>query len=558
MQPTLTQMRMALSNRSNVNIQNIGAAEAPSMSPKSFVSPSAGDGQTPPVGGVNMSNGMPVGGIDMSQQQAGQQMLPQSMMLPQGGLPQQGQPQGPQGPQGAPVGAPAGAPPMGNMLSMTPQGQALGAMSGPQQPPKPQGLAKGGPPKKPLHYGPSPVLKKSDIDAHAERISRQMAGLDNPNNMTIQQLARQKNLNVDIRETKKKKNVPVINFEEKKGAYSVGVPGDPSRGGLASAERDEEGTGFINPKAGEYLHKIGSEKMEHPVGLYGGKDYGAYGQPHGWASDLGASAGMYNLVKMLAKEDPEREIYGHYHKMSPESLNHAVHMMDAVLSYHRPHEAPQEKIDELNHLMRNVQTTKSKKNVPYPEFPGFENPNEVMLHGAMNSGMRKKLIHLLSAEKYFSGGKQKVDDLIHSVSHPELRNIETGAGGSSIIKFDPTKELRDQISAHPTYGYDIPSKLVGRTKYTTPAEILAPRSMHNAKQEIKAMGKKVVPFNQAKMNIIREPIDEQYINQMGEYEQAMRKRLGYKKGGNVTKRSVVVHTKPDTMKYEMIMRKKVK
>jgi hypothetical protein len=58
--------------------------------------------------------------------------------------------------------------------------------------------------------------------------------------------------------------------------------------------------------------------------------------------------------------------------------------------------------------------------------------------------------------------------------------------------------------------------------------------MHNAKQMIEAMGKKVLPFNQAKMSIIREPIDEQYINQMGEYENAMKKRLGYKKGGNVT------------------------
>jgi hypothetical protein len=143
MQPTLAQMRLAIAGKNPVNIQNIGASEAPSMSPKSFVSPDAGDGQTPPVGGVNMSNGMPVGGIDMSQQQAGQQMLPQSMMQPQGGLPQ-GQPQGPQGPQGAPLGAPAGAPPMGNMLSMTPQGQALGAMGGPQQPLKPQGMKSGG------------------------------------------------------------------------------------------------------------------------------------------------------------------------------------------------------------------------------------------------------------------------------------------------------------------------------------------------------------------------------------------------------------------------------
>jgi len=157
MQPTLAQMRLAIAGKNPVNIQNIGASEAPSMSPKAFISPDSNNDQRPPVGGVNMSNGMPVGGIDMSQQQAGQQMLPQSMMQPQGGLPQ-GQPQGPQGPLGVPLGAPAGAPPMGNMLSMTPQGQALGAMSGPQQPP--QKLADGGSAKTKFSIAPAQNIEK--------------------------------------------------------------------------------------------------------------------------------------------------------------------------------------------------------------------------------------------------------------------------------------------------------------------------------------------------------------------------------------------------------------
>jgi hypothetical protein len=60
-----------------------------------------------------------------------------------------------------------------------------------------------------------------------------------------------------------------------------------------------------------------------------------------------------------------------------------------------------------------------------------------------------------------------------------------------------------------------------------------------------------VPFNQAKLNIIREPIDEQYINQMGEYENAMRKRLGYKKGGKVK-----LHADKDTMSLEMSLKSK--
>jgi hypothetical protein len=167
--------------------------------------------------------------------------------------------------------------------------------------------------------------------------------------------------------------------------------------------------------------------------------------------------------------------------------------------------------------------------------------------------MRKKLIGLLGTEKNLPGGKQKLDDLYYAISHPELRNLETGAGGSSMLQFDPSRELRDTNSRHPTYGYDIPSKLIGKLKYPTPADLLAPRSMHNARQEIKAMGKKVNPFNQAKMSIIREPIDEQYINQLGEYETAMRKRLGYKKGGGVK-----LHTDQDTMALELSRKKKVK
>jgi len=417
------------------------------------------------------------------------------------------------------------------------------------------GMAKGGKASaSSLHYGPAPALSKAEIEAHAERMARQVQGLDNPYEQTTQQREREKNLALDIRPGAKKQEVPVLDFEKFKNAYSIGVPGDPSRGGLVPSKRNKSRFGVSQPKAGEYLHGIGGEPLESPVPMYGGKDYGAYGHPEGWASDLGASAGLFNVVKGLAAEDPSRTILGHYHKMSPESLNHAVHMMDAVLSYHQPHKAPPEKIEQLNHLMRDVQTTTTKTDIPYPEFPGFENPNDVMLQGALNSGMRKKLINILSAGKYFPGGRQKTADIQYAVSHPELRNIETGAGGSSILQFDPSRELKSTLSSHPTYGHDIPSKLIGKTRYITPVDILAPRSMHKARQDIQAMGKKINPFNQAKMSIIRELIDEQYINQLGEYETAMKKRLGYKKGGKVK-----LHTDQDTMNLELSRKpKKVK
>jgi hypothetical protein len=119
-------------------LQSIGAEEAPNMGIKAYVSPvGRPDNNQMPVGGVDTSQGdLPVGGIDMSRMQSGHQLMPS----PAGQ--QQGMNQVPINDQ-APMD---GTPPMGgmpppqgasNILSMTPQGQAMAAM-------KPQGLAEGG------------------------------------------------------------------------------------------------------------------------------------------------------------------------------------------------------------------------------------------------------------------------------------------------------------------------------------------------------------------------------------------------------------------------------
>ena len=139
----MAQMRMALANRGNqVDMQNIGVDEAPNMNPKAFISPDKGGMKAPPPGGVSMKNGMPIGGIDTSKQQPGQQLMPNQP--PQGAQPPGAPPPG----MGAAPGmgtTPGGPPaPEGNMLQMTPQGQALSAMGGPPQQPNAPGMAGGG------------------------------------------------------------------------------------------------------------------------------------------------------------------------------------------------------------------------------------------------------------------------------------------------------------------------------------------------------------------------------------------------------------------------------
>ena len=123
--------------KDNVSLKDIGANEAPNMKVKAYAPPSGGPG-------------FPVGGVDFQPENPGQQMLPGVPGQPPGQPPQAGGPPGapgqppapagglPPGPPGAPPpGGPLNAPspllrgpqgPQSNILSMTPQGQALQAM----------------------------------------------------------------------------------------------------------------------------------------------------------------------------------------------------------------------------------------------------------------------------------------------------------------------------------------------------------------------------------------------------------------------------------------------
>jgi len=79
-----------------IDLKNIGANEAPGMTPKSFFSPDqSGSIKVPPPGGVAMPNGMAIGGIDANPQQPGQQMTQPDQQGGQPGQPQQGAPAAP-------------------------------------------------------------------------------------------------------------------------------------------------------------------------------------------------------------------------------------------------------------------------------------------------------------------------------------------------------------------------------------------------------------------------------------------------------------------------------
>lgn len=137
----LAQMRLALMNAINPNsLKSIGLNEALGLDPKKYIPPDRTQSDVPAPGGVATPSGMPIGGIDASALAPGKQLMPAMAQQPPqmpAGAPQGMMPGAQPSPMpgaapSAPPGAPAGPP--SNILSMTPQGRAMQAMTPPGPP----------------------------------------------------------------------------------------------------------------------------------------------------------------------------------------------------------------------------------------------------------------------------------------------------------------------------------------------------------------------------------------------------------------------------------------
>ena len=178
----MAQMRMALARNGNpIEMKSIGIDEAPGLNPKAYIPPSRSESAMPAPGGVATPSGMPIGGVDTSHEVPGQQLMPMlpgqapgqpgqpgqtPTGAPQGGLPgAQPNPMptgfgGPQTPNSSPFPPAPAQPSMpSNILSMTPQGRAMSAMT----PPKVPNMADGGSAKPKFAIAP-PAEKAKDPD----------------------------------------------------------------------------------------------------------------------------------------------------------------------------------------------------------------------------------------------------------------------------------------------------------------------------------------------------------------------------------------------------------
>ena len=549
MQPSLTQMKMALAQKGNsVNLKNVGANEAPNMLPKHYFPPDGNsNGSIPAPGGVATPNGMPIGGVDMSQQQGGHQLAPQQQAAqppaqPPQGQPPQGQPDVQQGMAPAPQGAP-----MGNMLQMTPQGQTMAALGGGQ----PQKLAKGGSASD-IGYLTSTPLKPNPLVG--KRFKADPQG----------NLAQRKTFDI-------MKN-------EGKGSI-VPIPYD-------ATTRDR------------LVTEVSGHKLDTPLLTEAGFDYSLdpkhMAEEIGGASNAGIASRVQKRIDQAAKEH-EGDVFLMPNTMGSDAENFSHHPAHIVLDLLKQSQLNKKTMKVLSDDLRNqfevVKTPNGYvKTYPYKNFVGYHHPNlmeQVMKggHGLETTAgnLRKKIMERLGQVNVQRLLDYNLGDLKASILDPDLATDPKSYMGHTVVRAKPGASLRP--SKHSSYDTDYTGTNVGGMGSNRPLEIMMPDVYSDIQKELTArpaktiksdaqMRTQVVGALEKRKEKFAQPINARVINNAGLYEEGLKngefdpknvdsvlayfkRKGGYKQGGKVKpQRTVVLHNDLDTMRLEMTKKAK--
>ena len=382
----------------------------------------------------------------------------------------------------------------------------------------------------PLVFPRATPKTKEDIRPIAQRMAEQVTGdfvrqnpklTTNPAGKSRKQYNREQEIPLETRNLTEKKLVPFVDYALKKGNILLGVPGDPTLGGLVKRGSLEE-----NARPTVELTRVGDITPDSPVPLFGGPRYGD--EEKFWASNYGAALPIQNNATELAKLY-EAPVLGQYIKMAPGSENFAVHNLDALLAIQQPEKLSKSNLRSLNSLIKQG----SLKYGKFPGFAGFEDPIDVLLQAQLNPKLRKHIAETLTKPTITESlGLSSGLDVVAAITHPELRNLETGVSGFSIGEMRPGSNLRQFRGAHPTYDTDIPGAAIGQSRYPIPAELAFPDTTAYARSQ---MTPGVQEFNMIKLLGPRERIDQQYIDEIKMYEELMKQYTGKKKGGAISK-----------------------
>lgn len=369
-----------------------------------------------------------------------------------------------------------------------------------------------------------------EINEIAERVARQMIG----EHVTPQG----KTVNLAGRSKKEAERVKQLQFElTPTGTVAQAQVNKPQIGDVNVAFPGDQSISdtILTTLQGETIDSL----------QQGGAKYGL-GQKHlidpeFWKSNIGPAQGIQGRIDDLyAKYRPDRMV-GEHLAMGPMSNNFAMHFADANLkaldwSKLKPkdvaifdsHIADGYVIKKKNKTTGEVTT----KHVKFPDWPGLASPDLAFEAMQKNPEMRKWFNNRMKTPDLTQPlGLPNGRDIEYAISEPAIRNLEINMTGLNTGILKPNAPVEPLGALHNTYTHRILGEAIG------PREVLSPFTMSypdatahvlrtQNPSDFTGTIQKVFPH---------QVVDQQYLDEMGKYQDRVKQITGYKKGGAVKK-----------------------
>jgi hypothetical protein len=383
----------------------------------------------------------------------------------------------------------------------------------------------------PLNLPRAPNLPPQEITKTAERVARQQMGQHvrqsdkiaaNLAGRSVKEADKLQKMQVDIQPTKEVMQSVVV--PEEVGQVRIALPGDISVADQMLME--VEGLPIGSVQEGGAKYGLGKQDLD---------------DPRFWASNEGPAQIFQNKVTDLANMYETPEILAQHLAMGHDAMNFAQHFADANLLAIQASNVHPKAAEMFNKMIREGYEkinpkTKEKVRITFPDFPGIEDYQQAYKATQENPELRKWFNDRMKKESITTPlGIPSGKEIEYAIMEPALRNMEHSMTGLSVGRMKPGASLIPG-SSHKTYSHDIAGQALGHTKELTPIELAFP----DASAYIKST-KRPQDFTPTIQKLFpHQVVDDQYINQLGEYYNRLKQIRGYKKGGEVKKTGLSV------------------
>jgi hypothetical protein len=225
--------------------------------------------------------------------------------------------------------------------------------------------------------------------------------------------------------------------------------------------------------------------------------------------------------------------------MGPMSNNFAMHFADANLkaldwSKLKPNNVAifdSHIVDGYTIKKKNKTTNEvTEKVIKFPDWPGLASPDLAFEAMQKNPELRKWFNNRMKVPDLTKPlGLPNGRDIEYAISEPAIRNLEINMTGLNTGLLKPNAPVEPLGNIHNTYTHRILGEAIG------PREVLSPFTMSYPDATAHVMRKQSPSdFTGTIQKVFpHQVVDQQYLDEMGKYQDKVKQIVGYKEGGEV-------------------------